>query len=930
MKYFISLAGFIMLLTLPFLGMAQGTVRGTVMDAGSGEGLAGARITVIGQAAGGMSDAKGRFSFKVPVDPPFQLKVNYVSYDSLIYRVASFDENHKLRLNESSVKLKGVVIEGISITEKQKEAPLTVESLSSIAIKEVAGADFYASLGNLKGVDMTSASLGFKVINTRGFNSTSPVRSLQIIDGVDNQAPGLNFSLGNFLGAPELDVQKVDLIQGASSAFYGPNAFNGVISMTTKSPFLHQGLSVQGRVGERNLLEGAVRYARAFKNKSGRDLFAFKVNAFFLSADDWPATNMDPTPQSDVDETNPGGYDAVNRYGDENLTPGINNDNSLSGAIQRPGLFIWHRDGYKEEDLVDYDTENIKLGAAMHFKLREDLELIGSSNFGTGTTVYQGDNRYSLRDILFFQQRVEIKQEGRGFFRAYATHEDAGNSYDAVFTAFKMNEAAKSDAFWSRDYRNYWTINVANRVRALPGMPVWTPPDPYDQVTADSVLAFYNDSLLKWHQEARDFANTGVDRDGTLDRFEPGTERFDSVFQDITSKTAFTEGGTRFFDKSALYHAHGEYKFLPGWADVTVGGNFRLYTPNSDGTIFSDTNGRVITNWEYGVYAGLERRFIDDRLKVNATARLDKNVNFPFLVSPAASVVYNHDGNNIFRGSFSSAIRNPTLAEQYLYYNVGRAILLGNVDGIDSLVEVESLFDFFDTQNRDTLVWVNIPAIVPEKVRTFEVGYRGTLFEKLYVDAGYYFSFYRDFIGFRFGADINLDTLINRASINRFFRVAANASDVVTTQGFSIGLNYYFKTYYMISGNYSWNRLDKRGSEDPIIPAFNTPEHKFNIGFGGRNIKLKLGENFTLRDWGFNINFKWIEGFTFEGSPQFTGFVPTYSLLDAQINKTIPKIKTTIKIGGSNLIGRQQLQVFGGPYIGRLAYISIRVDLDNL
>ena len=67
------------------------------------------------------------------------------------------------------------------------------------AIKQNASADFYEGLGNLKGVDLTAASIGFKVINTRGFNSTSPVRSLQIIDGVDNQAPGLNFSSGKFL-----------------------------------------------------------------------------------------------------------------------------------------------------------------------------------------------------------------------------------------------------------------------------------------------------------------------------------------------------------------------------------------------------------------------------------------------------------------------------------------------------------------------------------------------------------------------------------------------------------------------------------------------------------------------------------------------------------------------------------------------------------
>src|SRR5439155_2603751 len=147
--------------------------------------------------------------------------------------------------------LKGVEISGSRISEKQKEAPLTVESIDRIGIKECAQTSFYEALGTLKGVDLTSASLGFTIINTRGFNSTSPVRSLQIIDGVDNQAPGLNFSLGNFLGASELDVLKLELVAGASSAYYGPNAFNGVINILARSPFLKPGLEVMSKIVER-------------------------------------------------------------------------------------------------------------------------------------------------------------------------------------------------------------------------------------------------------------------------------------------------------------------------------------------------------------------------------------------------------------------------------------------------------------------------------------------------------------------------------------------------------------------------------------------------------------------------------------------------------------------------------------------------------
>jgi hypothetical protein len=105
------------------------------------------------------------------------------------------------------------VIKGQRVSDKQKADPRSVETMDILAIKETPSISFYSGLGNLKGVDLTTASLGFTIINTRGFNSTSPVRSLQLIDGVDNQAPGLNFSLGNFLGVSELDILKLIWLQ---------------------------------------------------------------------------------------------------------------------------------------------------------------------------------------------------------------------------------------------------------------------------------------------------------------------------------------------------------------------------------------------------------------------------------------------------------------------------------------------------------------------------------------------------------------------------------------------------------------------------------------------------------------------------------------------------------------------------------------------
>jgi outer membrane receptor protein involved in Fe transport len=929
---------FILLLTAAVYCHAQ-PISGVIRDASGGESIIGASVSLKGSKLRTVTDINGRFELTPDISPPYVLIVSFVGYEQ--QEVPAGTGPVTVRLKAREVNLKDVEITGSRVSEKQRESALTVESIDIIAIKECPQTSFYEALGTLKGVDLTSASLGFTVINTRGFNSTSPVRSLQLIDGVDNQSPGLNFSLGNFLGSSELDVLKVDLIAGASTAYYGPNAFNGVISMTTRSPFVKPGLEVSVRYGERNLLESAVRWSQVLKNRTGEEKWGYKLNLYYLRADDWVADNRSATPESRQDTKNPGGYDAVNTYGDEYY---VSSDFSKQPATN-PGLIAYYRTGYQEKDLVDYDTRNLKLGAAVHYKVKPENEIILASNFGNGTTVYQGDNRYSLKDILFFQHRIEYRKQDKFFIRAYTTNEDAGKSYDAFFTALLLQRASKSDIFWSQNYRSFWALpanQYFNRERNFPGYP--QPPsfgDPdyavlYQQYL-DAINPFllnnYYDSLVLYHSNARIYTdNLEVPSQNQIPFFLPGTARFDSAFAAITSSKSFSEGGSRFYDKSALYHLQGEYKFTPKFMNITTGGNYRLYRPKSDGTIFSDTAGGKIENYEWGFYSGFEKKIIDDKITVSATARLDKNENFDYLFSPAGSATWNINKDHLFRFSFSSAIRNPTLTDQYLFYNVGRATLIGNISGYDSLVTIPSLIDATSGFiNIDKLVYFNIAPVKPERVKTFEVGYRASLFGHLYLDANYYYSVYRDFIGYKVGAKVTAYRTPfsgDQLTVNNIYRVSSNADDKVNSQGFSIGLNYFIGKFFSASGNYSWNELNKRGSDDPIIPAYNTPRNKYNLGFSGRDIDVYLGNKIHLVHWGFNVNYKWVQGFLFEGSPQFTGEIDDYSVVDMQVNKKIPALKMTLKAGASNVLNRKHYEVYGGPEVGRLAYFSVLVELN--
>ena len=939
--------------------VAQSTLVGFVKDGDTGEPMFSASVMVDGTSQGVMTDFDGRFSINV-ASLPVTLNVSFIGYSLKQVQVTQANQRIEVKLIPDQILIETAEVVGERISDKQKQAPLTVETMDALAIKEAPTGSFYEGLGNLKGVDLTSASLGFKIVNTRGFNSTSPVRSLQLIDGVDNQSPGLNFSLGNFLGAPDLDVKTVEIVAGASSAYFGPGAFNGVINMETKDPFVFEGLSASYRMGERNLNEWGFRWAESIENEDGDAVFAYKINAFAFSAYDWEANNYGPIDGSDVDASNPGRFDAVNIYGDEYR--GIM-DFAEDVTDTKRGLGTFFRTGYKEEDIVDYNTNNLKLSLSGHWRLQPDKkyespELIYGFNMGRGTTVYQGDNRFSLRDIEFYQHKVELRKKGDWFIRAYRTSEDAGNSYDPYATALRIQDSIRPDNDWRDLYVDYWTDSIipvldetyppfgltgdSTAVGVIFGDTIWVPTSGYIQEDVDAWYAQNGEQLNEWHSMVAGWANSGQSTVPGID-YNPlgggtaGSAQFNDLFQYFTTrKNNPEERGTRFFDESSLIHVHGEKIFKPWWADeIRLGANVRRYTPDSDGTIFSDTNGRVITNQEFGIYTGIKRHFLEDKLITTATIRMDKNENFPYVFSPAASLVWTPNPENFLRVSVSSALRNPTLADQFLFLDVGPATLVGNLLGDDGLTSLETFEDYrnssegLDIGLDRSIIEDNrfaIDPIRPEQVRTVEVGYRTTLGESLYLDMNAYRSWYTDFIGYIVALDVEFwesGLLENSLKTVDVYRYAANSLNQVQTQGTSLGFNYFLDDNFTVNGNYSWNKLVKTDEDDPIIPAFNTPEHKFNVGLTARGLSAK-----NKNTWGFGINYRWVQGFVFEGSPQFTGFVPSYDLMDTQVNYKFDAHGLTVKAGASNLLRNEHIETYGGPTVGRLAYLSLSLDVN--
>jgi iron complex outermembrane receptor protein len=912
-----------------FVELKTVTFKGKILDSETNEALAGAQVQVKAKSVGTVADENGNYSLAVTFqgEETLEMEVTYLGYSPQTVKISA-KSSPQLSFSVRSTAVLGaeVVITGSRVAENILQSPVTIQKMGISEIQGAASGDFYQSIGNLAGVDITTSSIGFKTVNTRGFNTTSPVRSVQFIDGMDNQAPGLNFPVGNLVGANDLDLQSVELISGAASALYGPNAFQGVISMTTKDPYLYQGLSLQLKGGslDRDLFDGQFRYAHAF---GAKQKFAFKVTGSAAKAGEWAATDPVANVYGDINTTQNLSAIVQQQQYDQSLSQEDRDDwialnNYLDfNPVAYPGNVEITAPGYRELDLTNRFSHSIKLGAGLHYKLKDSLELSYDYKFGRGTAIYQGTNRYGINNILFQQHRIELKGK-RGFVRAYTTLENAGDSYDIVFTAINISKEGVG---------NY----VSEYLKQYFG-------------TLDTLTNGFDDDADPWMVDSAKAAALMAASDAW---YQPGTTTFDSLFDAITTNPDLKEG-SKFVDRSSLQHLEGQYNFNLKPFDLIAGGNVRRYDPNSYGTIFRDTlinvgdtlpNGQNdpdakyvdISQLEFGAYVQASKQLLNDRLKVSGSLRFDKNQNFKPQVSPRLSAVYTYRTHN-FRVAAQSAFRSPTLQNQYILLDLGPITLSGNLDGWDNLYTLSSVEDFQDHYDStyqidpSRLETITLAPLMQEQIKSLELGYRTILGERLFVDVSGYYSIYSNFIGdvrvvnpldgAIAGEESGENALLTNSSTNQTYQVyqiPTNASENVTSYGGTVALSFYFGKGISATGNYTLSILDTAGLSDPIIPGFNTPKHKFNLGLTGRNVWKGLG---------FSTNFKWVDDFYWESSFG-DGIVPSYSILDAQVSYDVKSWKSVFRLGASNLLGNYHVEAYGSPTIGRIAYLSWTLDL---
>lgn len=941
---------YLLFLTLFFCGIsfAQNSITGVVTDENS-QPIPGANITVVGGKDGAITDFDGSFKLTTTQKPPFSINVTALGYVSSSASVEANAQKVKVQLSSEETKLNEIVVSASRAPERVLQSPVTIERMGIREVKSTTAPTFYDGLENLKEVQFNTSSISFKTINTRGFASVGNTRFMQLVDGMDNSSPALNFVMGNLIGLSDLDVASVELLPGASSALYGANAFNGILFMNSKSPFVNQGVSTyvkygqtsQDVAGTNDYFDFGLRAATAFSKH-----FAIKANFNYMRATEWIAADQSSVTGGSIGHDGNQNYDGLNLYGDEASTF-ITNVGKVS------------RTGYREQDLTDNKVHSAKADFSMHFKPWEnDTEIILQYKLGLGSTIYQGANRYALKDFFMSQIKAEVK--GKNFFvRAYRSAEDAGDSYDMRFAGLNVNRAAKSDTNWFTDYAKSFQLS-----EAVLGL------NANDAANYARNFADNNLSPGLGLVPNTDPLNPSAPRGK---RFAVGSPEYNNALASIVSNPDFTQGA-KFVDHSKIYHADANYNFkdMIKFAEIQVGGSARQYEMNSEGTIFTDFDGPIRYN-EFGAYAQGSKLFLEDRLKLVASMRYDKSQNFDGKVSPRVSLVYSAGANKThnFRASYQTGFRNPTTQDQYIGLDLGPYALIGsapeNLDrysetfnvsasgqaiGAPATVEmngqnayhnaytlksVEAFGDAIATNPLNVpaaaakLQVANVSLVKPEEVHAFEVGYRTVINNDLSIDVNGYYNIYNDFLNTArvvgpyygtVGVDFtNPETAKTLSALSygdrRVYQVYTNTKADVSSLGFGVGLSKKVYKDFEVGVNYNYAQLDFDQSQDPgFVTGFNTPKHK---------VKGSIGNTKLFKNFGFNANVRWNTEYLWESSFG-DGMIAETTVVDAQINYSLPKLKSVLKVGATNIGGKDYIQVIGSGAIGQQWFASLTIN----
>ncbi|MEO7084126.1 MAG: TonB-dependent receptor [Gemmatimonadaceae bacterium] len=383
----------------------------------------------------------------------------------------------------------------------------------------------------------------------------------------------------------------------------------------------------------------------------------------------------------------------------------------------------------------------------------------------------------------------------------------------------------------------------------------------------------------------------------------------------------------------------------------TYGGQLRRDRVSSYGRWLSDraTGSPLIIN-QKGVYAQSETP-LSDMFRVVLAGRYDKHDKYDAQFSPKAALMFTPIADQTFRVTYNKAFKSPSVLQTDFFFPNFQPFIgvFGNLDG-------------FDIKNGAGTTVNTIDPIHPEVNTTYELGYKGVVGQRLYVDV---VGYQTKFDGFISPLVVIANPLAGAAATTAYdHKTGAKITDEkggpqvaltyfnagqATIKGFDGGLRFYFTDKIAASGNASLVKIDTiiRKATDPVeATAFNSPSVRVTGGMDFTNIVDHVVAGFTTRyvskyDFRSGVNYGLIPAFgTFDLSAAYTLrnsgakiIVQAQNLFSCVSGTSTPPTlgvssanKATYTAGRTCGFDKQHQEMINAPLIGPIVLVGVRWD----
>ncbi len=358
----------IVIIFLPIMLIADGNnLSGNIYDADTGDPLGSVNLFFEGTDIGTATDDHGNFSLNAVSINSGILNVTMMGYESVTKQI-QFPVNGpiKIKLEKTLIEMSSVVITGTRTERYLKDVPVTTQVIKGFKLRESGALDVSHVLGELTGVAIVENQFGTGV-ELSGFGSD---HILVMVDGME--VVGRTNGQLDISQIPTDQIERIEVVKGASSALYGSEAMGGIINIITKKPTDKLGLSINGDAGSYGRFNGNISITGGIGDWRSK---------FYINSRKYGGNNLN----------NNSLWENGSKYIRYNTGLRLENPEFLSGILRLDSKLYLENQILNTENIFEDVTDNLRLTNRLEYEgNRENLQ-------------YRTGIEYSYYDHLYEQ-----------------------------------------------------------------------------------------------------------------------------------------------------------------------------------------------------------------------------------------------------------------------------------------------------------------------------------------------------------------------------------------------------------------------------------------------------------------------------------------------------------------------------------------------